>query len=161
VTYRFNLPANIWMESTAGFSFTDGVFDSDAHRRGLQDTQVWRVQAGERLGTSYQWDTVRVEPSLYVGVYSDVSVRGGTTINNVQVGGNTTDEGQLWLKAVLKYNFIWTSNFSSYIQAEIHGTDAAIGNTFHAANGTINDTGYVATAGLRWTWGGSPVVARY
>jgi hypothetical protein len=131
--YRFNLANNWWLEPTAGFTWTYTALGND-----LPNQEILRVQGGGRAGTSFRWGAVTVEPSFTGLAYSDVSVTGGIPNGAPPV---STDQGQLWGKVIAKFNFVWSQNFSSYIQGEIHGT-----------NGTENTTGYVASVGARWVF---------
>ena len=85
------------------------------------------------------WGSVKVEPIFTGLLYSDVLASGGGQI--IGFTPVAADQGQLWAKAVVKLNFVWSQSFSTYLQSEVHGTD-----------GTEKVVGYVGTAGLRWTF---------
>jgi hypothetical protein len=133
VQYRFNYTNNWWWEPTAGISYTQLVEDM-----GLPDQETDRWQAGARAGTSFMWGSTKVEPTFTGLAYSDWSIKGGVFPGAPPV---STDQGQVWGKGIAKFNFVWTQNFSGYVQGEVHGT-----------NGVENVVGYVGTAGLRYVF---------
>jgi hypothetical protein len=117
-----------WWEPTIGYSFTETMFDGASKTLGFQDGHTTRVQGGIRVGTSYDWNGVVVEPTLTGMAYSDIEIRGGT----IAVAAGTpalapTDEGKVFGQGIAKLNFIWNKNVSSYIEAEVRGRDTVLG----------------------------------
>jgi hypothetical protein len=119
------------VEPTAGYSFTQVI-----ENIGIPDQKTERWQAGARAGTSFMWGSTKVEETFTGLAYSDFSVKGGFPIG---APPGSTDQGQTWGKGIAKVNFVWTQNFSGYVQGEVHGT-----------NGVENIVGYVGTVGLRY-----------
>ncbi len=79
--YKFKGTDNIFLEPTMGFTLTHTGFASGAAALGLQDAYTVRLQAGARLGTT--WDAgnnVSVDASLKALVYGD-AISQGTSIN--------------------------------------------------------------------------------
>lgn len=122
VNYKFNTTP-WWIEPTVGASYTKTVWNTASKLFGFQDGHVWRLQAGVRAGTSYDWGTVRVEPTLTAMVYSDVEIRGGSVASAVAVAAAPVDEGKIFVQGIGKLNFLWTDVFSSYIEAEVRGRE--------------------------------------
>lgn len=127
VNYKFDLMP-WWLEPTAGVAYTRTEWDSASKVQGMTDGHTWRVQAGVRLGTTYDWNGVRVEPTLTGMVYSDVEVRGGSVA--VAAGGAApvpSDEGKIFGQGIGKLNFVWSSQLSSYLEAEVRGREGVFG----------------------------------
>jgi hypothetical protein len=149
LNYRFNFTNNWWLEPTVGFAYFDQVWGDDEHALGFADGQTTRVQGGLRAGTWFMWGQTRVEPTFTGLAYSDVSVRGGTAFaggvpGSPFVGVGTplpTDQGEVWGKGIAKLNFVFSSNFSAYVEGEVYGT-----------SGAVDIRGYAGTVGLRLTF---------
>ena len=143
--YRFTLPSKWWLEPTAGYSYTDGVWSTTQRNAGFLDNIVWRLQGGLRAGTSIPLGNgISIQPAFTGLVYSDVKVMGTSTAPAL-AGFPTapTDQGQLWGKGDAKVTFAFPQNFSAFVEGEVHGT----GN-----NGTGTSLGGSATVGVRKTW---------
>jgi hypothetical protein len=132
--YRFNLEKNWWVEPTVGSSWTYTFEEGN-----IPNEEVLRLLGGVRAGTSAMWGNVRVEPVVTGQVYSDVVARGGGEI--IGFTPVAADRDQLWGKGIVKLNFVWSQNFSTYVQSEVHGTD-----------GIQKQIGFVGTGGLRWSF---------
>ena len=95
--YRFELGGGRWFEPTAGIRFTYTDFGRDAFALDLQDGRVLRLQAGARIGSS--WDVgsrYTFAASLLGLVYSDVWVDGFTLVDTGFVSTvSNVDEGKL------------------------------------------------------------------
>ena len=95
--YRYDLGGNSWFEPTAGIRFTYTDFGRDAFALDLQDGRVLRLQAGARIGSS--WDVgsrYTFAASLLGLVYSDVWVDGFTLVDTGFVSTvSNVDEGKL------------------------------------------------------------------
>jgi hypothetical protein len=126
VNYKFDtMPW--WVEPTVGASYTATVWDGASKAFGFEDGHTWRVQGGVRVGTTYDWNGVKVEPTLTGLVYSDVEIRGGTVAQVAGAALVPTDEGKIFGQGIGKLNFLWTNNFSSYIEGEVRGRDGVLG----------------------------------
>src|SRR5207248_1156554 len=93
-----------WIEPTAGFSYTATVWDSASQAIGFTNGRQWRVQGGARVGTSYNWGGVRVEPTLTGLLYDDVSITGGTLVTAF-APLVPTDQGKVFGQLIGKLNF--------------------------------------------------------
>ena len=120
VNYKFSTTP-WWWEPTVGFSYTSTVWDESAHALAFQDGHTLRIQGGVRVGTSFDWNGVTVEPTLAAMAYSDVEIRGGTVAVAVGQLIAPTDEGKIFGQGIAKLNFIWNRNLSSYVEGEVRG----------------------------------------
>jgi hypothetical protein len=114
LNYRFNLANNWWFEPTFKASF---LYLTES--QGNQDEQIVHLEGGARVGTSFNWGDVKVEPQLAGLVMSDVLVAGGGPFGGPAI---ETDQGQIWGKGVGKVNFVWTKAFSTCLEAQVYGT---------------------------------------
>lgn len=120
--YRFNMDT-WWMEPTAGYVYTRNRFDN-ALIAGMPDYSLYRVMGGVRFGSTWAMSGIKVQPSVYGGVYEDVSRNPG-----LPVGAPPTDLNKLFGKGTAKLNFIMTNNFSLYVQGEVYGRTGVRGET--------------------------------
>jgi len=125
LNYKFDV-VTWWIEPTVGASYTATVWDNASKFFGFEDGHVWRVQGGVRVGTSYDWNGVKVEPTLTGMAYSDVEVQGGTVA--AAAGGLVvpSDQGKVFGQGIAKLNFIWNANFSSYLEGEVRGREGVL-----------------------------------
>jgi hypothetical protein len=137
--YRWDLADKWWFESTIGGTY------ADAHSNGVVIGQVWTVQGGGRVGTEVVLGNgVKVQPTFTVLAYSNIFESGSQFIIPNGVNGSTIisgDQGQLWGKGSAKFNFIFSPNFSAYVEGNVRGT-----------TGDVTAVGYGGQLGLRWTW---------
>jgi hypothetical protein len=92
--YKFTFAKNDFLEPTAGFSFTRTIFGS-APGLDLQDSSTLRLQAGARLGTTWEVNGISVDSSLKALVYGNAIVT-GTSITASVLGSaaiTPTDQG--------------------------------------------------------------------
>ena len=126
VNYKFSTTP-WWIEPTVGFSHTSTVWGEASRALGLQDGHVLRLQGGIRVGTSYDWNGVMVEPTLAAMLYSDVEIQGGTVAIVAGAPALPTDEGKIVGQGIAKLNFIWNRNLSSYVEGEVRGREGVFG----------------------------------
>jgi hypothetical protein len=126
LNYKFDV-MTWWVEPTVGASYTSTVWDSASKFFGFEDGHTWRLQGGVRVGTTYDWNGVKVEPTLTGMAYNDVEIRGGTVA--AAAGGTLvpTDEGKVFGQGIAKLNFIWNANVSSYLEGEVRGREGVLG----------------------------------
>jgi Autotransporter beta-domain len=74
--YRFDLGSRVYLEPTVGVRYTYSNYGSGAADLNLQNGDILRLQAGARLGTSWQHDGYNWSASLLGLVYNDVMIRG-------------------------------------------------------------------------------------
>ncbi len=127
-----------WLEPTLGASHTRIVWSDAAQAIGFENGTTIRIQGGVRLGTTYTWGNVQVEPTLTGLAYADVVVRGGTIAQAAGGAVVPTDEGKVFGQGIGKLNFLWTTAFSTYVEAEVRGRTGVFG-----AAGRV---------GARYTW---------
>lgn len=116
-----------WVEPTVGVSYSSLRWDGASKAMGFEDGHTWRLQAGVRVGSAFDWNGVKVEPTLTGMVYSDVEVRGGTIAAAAGGLAIPTDEGKVFGQGIAKLNFIWANNVSSYIEGEVRGRENVLG----------------------------------
>ena len=126
LNYKFDV-MSWWVEPTVGVSYTSTVWDSASKFFGFEDGHTWRLQGGVRAGTTYDWNGVKVEPTLTGMAYSDVEIRGGTVAAAAGGALVPTDEGKVFGQGIAKLNFIWNTNFSSYLEGEVRGREGILG----------------------------------
>jgi hypothetical protein len=133
VNYRFNLANDWWLEPTFQASY---LYLTES--QGNQDEQIVHLQGGLRVGTSFTWGDVKIEPQLTGLVMSDVLVAGGGPIGGPAI---ETDQGQIWGKGIGKVNFNWTKSFSTSVEGQVYGT-----------GGIENTIGYKVALEARYKW---------
>jgi hypothetical protein len=139
VQYKFDLPNAWFIEPTVGVTYTQ-TFTANF---GTQTGDSTEVHGGARVGFETVWNTVRVQPQLSLAAFSIVSQTGaggalGPTGLPLAGGAGGAPTGQVGGRASGKLNFLWTDQFSSWVEA--HGS-------------TISNTdAYGASGGLRWTF---------
>jgi hypothetical protein len=126
LNYRIEM-GNWWAEPTGGFGYTSTQWDAATRFLGFADGHTIRLSGGSRFGTSWDWNTVKVEPVLGLFAYDDVVVRGGNLATTVASPLVATDEGKLFGQATGKMNFDWGKGFSSYIEGEVRGRSGVLG----------------------------------
>lgn len=144
VQYKFELANKVWIEPTVGFTYSTfnssvgGVGGSIPGVPGIPGIGVvgssgvsghsWEVHGGARIGTEVLWNNgVRVQPSLEGLAFSPFDSSPSSPLDN-HVGG----------RGSAKVNFLWTPNFSSYIEGHVVGIEST--------------SGYGGTIGLSVTW---------
>jgi len=130
VAYNLNYKIDMkpwWWEPTVGFSYISTVWDGASRAQGFVDGHTWRLQAGVRVGSSYDWNGVTVEPTLTGMVYSDVEIRGGTIVVAAGAPLAPTDEGKVFGQGIAKLNFAWNTHLSSYLEGEVRGREGVLG----------------------------------
>lgn len=142
INYKFLMSDAFWIEPTAGYTYTETRYDSDASLLGLADGRLLRLQGGARFGFESLWDAVRVTTILTGLVYNDVVVQGGVLQNGVFGTPNAPllfpDQGKFRGLGALTLNLAFPGGFSSFVKAEVRG-----GQDLFAAGGM---------AGIRYQW---------
>jgi hypothetical protein len=76
VQYKITWVGNNFLEPTAGFSFTRTMFGGGAPGLDLEDSSTLRLQAGVRLGTTWEVNGISIDSSLKALVYGNAIVTG-------------------------------------------------------------------------------------
>jgi hypothetical protein len=126
VNYRIE-SGNWWAEPTGGFGYTNTQWDAATRFLGFADGHQIRLSAGSRFGTSWDWNTVKVDPVLGLFAYDDVVVRGGNLATAVANPLVQTDQGKLFGQATGKLSFDWGKGLSSYVEGELRGRSGVLG----------------------------------
>jgi len=147
--YRFDFPYAIWIEPTAGVTYTE-LYTANF---GTKIADATEVHGGGRLGTEMKWMGYTVQPTLSASVFKIVDSNIALAANLANLQANNIAPlvpSALGGRASAKMTVLWTSNFSSYL--EVHGSGT---NTrFVAPPGITPPSSYVvgAQGGLRYTW---------
>jgi hypothetical protein len=137
--YRFDLHDGYWFEPTAGFRYTYTGYGSGASSLNLDDGQVLRLQAGARIGTSWNSHGFKWSPSLLGLLYSDVLVRGFTLNDSgFASGASSVDEGKLRALGQLVLKLEDGTGMSYTAQADVRGGQDVFG--------------YGGRLGIRYEW---------
>jgi hypothetical protein len=137
-----------WVEPIVGASYSNLNWNGTATALGLSHGDDVRVQGGLRIGSSWDWNGVRVAPVVAIYAYDDVLIRGGTLATVLGVPLAPTDEGKVFIRANTRLGFDWGQGWSSYIEGEIRGR----GDVFGAA----------LRGSLTYAFGtAAPVIAKY
>lgn len=113
--YKFDLSSKWWVEPTVGFSVTM-MHNSQPN---TSDGNTRRFQGGARVGTEFNYGTIRIEPTVTGLAYSDVNVETIHPMGNGYTG--LSDKGYLWGKGIGKVNVVWTDKFSTSVEGEARG----------------------------------------
>jgi len=129
VNYKVQMANNWWVEPTVGATYVTNIWDGASKAMGFTDGQDWRGQVGARVGTSYDWNGVKVQPTLTGLVYDDFFVSGNTIIAAGFGAGALvpTDEGYLFGQLIGKVDFDWGKGWTSYVEAEVRGRQDVLG----------------------------------
>ena len=95
--------------------------------RGFENGREWRIQGGARTGTSFNWNTVRVDPSMSFILYSPVSIEGGSITVASGQPASPSDEGKVFGQVTGKMNFGISNVLSSYVEGEVRGGHGVLG----------------------------------
>jgi hypothetical protein len=126
--YKFDITKNIFFEPTVGFIYTDSQYADVAVAGVFNNGYDWRVQAGGRFGTWFDWNGIHFSSSLQALAYDDVKIT-GTTLQNVGLVV-PSDEGKTrgQIDGVLDMDF--GHGFSSYVRGEIRFGEDLFAYTF-------------------------------
>jgi hypothetical protein len=140
--YRFDLPYSVFFEPTGGVTYTD-AFSSGF---GTEAADYTELHAGARVGTEMKWMGYTIEPQLSGAVFKVVDYNVDNAILAPSIIPANPNLG-LGGRGSAKITVLWTSNFSSYIEAHtsaISGTNTALGITGMQTTG--------GQVGMRYTW---------
>jgi len=134
VQYRWDLANSWWVEPTAGVTYTETFAPA------LPVATSTEVHGGLHFGTEVMWNGVRVQPYFSGQLYTIADEKLAVPAGGMLPGGGAavSQKGQVGGRGSAKLTFLWTNNFSTFI--DIHGS--GIDHT--------SDIG--TTGGLRWTW---------
>lgn len=94
VQYKITWAGNDFLEPTVGFSFTRTIFGAGAPGLDLEDSSTLRLQAGARLGTTWEVNGISIDASLKALVYGNAIVTGTSVAGTVLGAAITpTDQG--------------------------------------------------------------------
>jgi len=131
VQYKVTWAANNFVEPTAGFSFTRTMFGSGSSAfPDLEDASTLRLQAGARLGTTWQIGGISVDASLKALVYEDVIAQ-GTSIAASAFGAAIapTDQGLVRGEFDPQLCFNLANGYSVTLAGNVHFGEAVLGGS--------------------------------
>lgn len=134
VQYKFDLGNDWYLEPTVGVTYTESYtanFDTK-----IGDST--EVHGGARFGTEWMWGDWKVQPSVTSILFTVVDQHSIFDQFNQLAPNNSSNKGLLGGRGSGKLNFVWNTNFSSYIEA--HGSSIGGAKAFGGSGG------------LRWTF---------
>ncbi len=130
VQYKVTWTGNNFVEPTAGFSFTRTIFGSGAAALDLEDSSTLRLQAGARVGTTWQVSGISIDASLKALVYGDVIAQ-GTSITASAFGAAIapTDQGLVRGELDPQLSFNLANGYSVTLAGNVHFGEAVLGGS--------------------------------
>ncbi|MBR0839525.1 hypothetical protein JQ607_04900 [Bradyrhizobium liaoningense] len=134
--YRFDFPYTVWIEPTAGVTYTEAYTANFGSKTG----ETTEVHGGARAGFETKWMGFTIQPTVSGQVFKIVDISG--------FGAGSVD-GAYGGRGSGKITVLWTPQFSSFI--EIHASGTTLPKT-GLALGTSGTQVVGTQAGLRYTW---------
>lgn len=134
VQYRFDLGNSWYLEPTVGVTYTESYTRNFETKIG----DSTEVHGGARFGTEWLWGDWKVQPSVTGILFTVVDQNSIFDQLNQLAPNASSNKDLLGGRGSGKLNFIWDTNFSSYIEAH--------GSSIGAAKA------YGGSGGLRWTF---------
>ncbi len=128
IQYKAESKGGAFIEPTAGFSFTRTLFGSGAAAIGLDDTSTLRLQAGARLGASWDANGISFEPSLKALVYSNVIAQGSAAAD-AAAGIVPTDAGKVRGEVDPELNWDFGSGYSATLNSSVRFGEGMLGGS--------------------------------
>ncbi len=144
--YRFDFPYTVWIEPTAGVTFSETYTANFGTKTG----DSTEVHGGARAGFETKWMGFTVQPSVSGQYYEIVDASGdagAVLVGTTLVGGAV---GTYGVRGSGKINVLWTPQLSSYL--EVHGSTVNSPKTGLPALGGAGTQIVGTQAGLRYTW---------
>jgi hypothetical protein len=144
--YRFDFPYTVWIEPTAGVTFSETYTANFGTKTG----DSTEVHGGARAGFETKWMGFTVQPSVSGQYYEIVDASGaaaGVLVGAAIVGGTVGTYGG---RGSGKINVLWTPQLSSYL--EVHASSVNLPKTGLPALGGAGTQIVGSQAGLRYTW---------
>lgn len=145
--YRFDFPYTVWIEPTAGVTYSE----SYTANFGTKTGDSTEVHGGARAGFETKWMGYTVQPSVsgqYYEIVDASGIAGGVAIPGLGVVGGSV--GTYGVRGSGKINVLWTPQLSSYL--EVHGSSITLPNKGLPAVGGLGTSIVGTQAGLRYTW---------
>ena len=127
--YKFDIGHSWFVEPTAGSIYTNFYTANFGTSTGAST----EIHGGGRVGGEVMAGGIKLQPSFSAAAFQIVSVSGAGGIAAAGLPNVAAQLNQLGLRASSKLDFIWTSNFSSYIEA--HGSTVAGTHTTGVSGG--------------------------
>jgi len=144
--YRFDFPYTVWIEPTAGVTYSESFTGNFGTKIG----DSTEVHGGARAGFETKWLGFTVQPSIsgqYYEIVDASGAAGAVVVAGVPVGGTV---GTYGVRGSGKINVLWTPQLSSYL--EVHGSSITLPNKGLPAVGGLGTSIAGTQAGLRYTW---------
>jgi hypothetical protein len=130
VQYKVTSADNNFVEPTAGFSFTRTMFGSGAAALDLEDSSTLRLQAGARLGTTWQVNGISIDASLKALVYDNVIAQGTSITTGAFIAAITpTDQGLVRGELDPQLCFNLANGYSLTLSGNVHFGEALLGGS--------------------------------
>jgi hypothetical protein len=144
IQYKYWLAGSTFFEPTVGYMYTRALFDGSGAAFGLRDGTTLRVQAGARVGSMFNFDDVRVVPTVTALVY-DNAIQHGTAVSTsptlpagVVLPLIATDRSLVRGEVMPQLNFYFADGLAAILQCGVRFGRDMVGGT--------------AKAGLMKTW---------
>jgi hypothetical protein len=115
--YKFDITKNIFFEPTVGFIYTYSQYADVAVPGVFNNGYDWRAQAGGRLGSWFDWNSIHFSSSLQALAYDDVKIT-GTTLQDVGLIA-PSDEGKTRGQIDGVIDMDYGHGLSSFLRGEI------------------------------------------
>jgi hypothetical protein len=117
--YKWDFAQTWFVEPTVGAVY----YDFFTPNFGVSTGTATEVHGGGRVGTEIMVNGIKLQPQFSAGVFDIITVSGAGGVAAAGNGNVAAQLNQVGTRAAAKLNFVWTSNFSSYIEA--HGSQVA------------------------------------
>jgi hypothetical protein len=125
-----------WYQPTAGVNYTYTAWNAASKAFGEIDGKDFRVQAGVRFGSGFDWAGIHFKDTLTLLGYDDVLISGGTVAVATGVPVAPTDEGKIFGQAIGRLEAELTKNWTASVEgefrgrAEVYGVAGRLGLTY-------------------------------
>jgi hypothetical protein len=128
--YKITLAGNNFLEPTAGFSFTRTMFGGASPGLDLEDSSTVRLQAGARLGTTWEVNGISIDSSLKALVYGNAIVTGTSVTASVLGTAITpTDQGLVRGEIDPSMSFNLADGYSVTLSGSVFFGQAVLGGS--------------------------------
>jgi hypothetical protein len=110
-----------WYQPTGGINYTYTAWNAASKALGEIDGKDFRVQAGVRFGSGFDWAGIHFKDTLTLLGYDDVLISGGTVAVALGVPMAPTDEGKIFGQAIGRLEAELTKNWTASIEGEFRG----------------------------------------
>jgi hypothetical protein len=135
IQYKYWLGGSTFFEPTMGYMYTRALFDGSGAAFGLQDGTTLRVQAGARVGSTFNFNDVRVVPTLTGLVYENAIQHGTAVLTSPTLPAGVvlplipTDRGLVRGEVIPQLNFYFSNGLAAFLQGGVRFGRDMVGGT--------------------------------